>query len=511
MYQNSFINFASNIHKISKSIQSMNANYNDKPASEETIQKLLNSTKQKLSQLEISLVEIEKLQDSVSNQISISNTPDKNIELRKNCFELQGGMILSTIESILALRIILQSKSEYEIRYQMQIINLTQFELSKFLGVDKEKGMLDKLLKYINNSDEYVYLTINNIKEKIGSLSSYCDRNLRNITVHYSNPDKIYVNLNQLKDINLYSNRVINQLDIYDNIYNLIHFLIPDRSYDLSKSIDSTNYFQFLNNLNYAFFEANKRCISIIEYVNNSLSKAWEVISNLKFKKDIIIGMNDNSNDELMQQLGYIISAFNIALESSFLFFDLNCIINNYYLASNNIERSIILYRAYLTETAAITWIYGYNKKANENSLWNRLSKIPEFESNESSSKIKKEIEDLSKDFFPNKRNLRVHYFDNGNSNITLRLHEIFSLNHLEIIQRITRIINLIKQIIRFTKSLLSRISNTLEDYNGQTTESMVKFLCELKKMALQRRDMINVKKIDHIIEILSKHKVEDI
>ena len=69
----------------------------------------------------------------------------------------------------------------------MQMINLSQYELSVYLVGRDKGGVISELITYLNKSHQDSK-ELEDILQQVKLLGEQCDIRLRNVTAHYDNP-----------------------------------------------------------------------------------------------------------------------------------------------------------------------------------------------------------------------------------------------------------------------------------------------------------------------------------
>ena len=120
-------------------------------------------------------------------------------------------------------------------------------------------------------------------------------------------------------------------------------------------------------------------------------------------------------------------------MEVLYLRYDIACSIWGYMNATSDKERSQNLRLIYITKQAALTHIYGYNKKVREKSLWARIRDIEEA-GNEilNTGKVEESLMELTKDLDVDRVNSNIftHYRYKQDFYIPERLEAFDNLTH---------------------------------------------------------------------------------
>lgn len=86
----------------------------------------------------------------------------------------------------------------------MQMINLSQYELSVYLVGRDKGGVISELITYLNKSHQDSK-ELEDILQQVKLLGEQCDIRLRNVTAHYDNPNTMYTMLTTLNDEDVYA------------------------------------------------------------------------------------------------------------------------------------------------------------------------------------------------------------------------------------------------------------------------------------------------------------------
>ena len=201
--------------------------------------------------------------------------------------EILSGGIAGLHECTIALCRLLQTDSLYEKRYEMQNINLNQFEWCKYLLGRDNNGVFAQYCNLFSACNDIATNScLNDIRNRIRELGAKCNSNLRNITAHYDNPSKIYDELIQLNDEDEYVHRIGAQMEIWDkmmvfinsflNVFNN-HFSFY-KHYESSESVYDLNMQSLVNE---KISEELARRKELQTAVNAQLATAWDKIESI--------------------------------------------------------------------------------------------------------------------------------------------------------------------------------------------------------------------------------------
>lgn len=169
----------------------------------------------------------------------------------------------------------------------MQMINLSQYELSVYLVGRDQGGVISELITYLNKSHQDSK-ELEDILQQVKLLGEQCDIRLRNVTAHYDNPNTMYTMLTTLNDEDVYVKRFGNQLLIHDKILKYISSVLqiiteklsPDKkNCTYKKSVEELTLVDILNDRVAEAFH-NKGELDII--ITEQMANAWVNIESHK-------------------------------------------------------------------------------------------------------------------------------------------------------------------------------------------------------------------------------------
>ncbi|RHJ82576.1 hypothetical protein [Parabacteroides sp. AM08-6] len=476
-----------------------------KVASKETIDILINNTKNAIVDSEYLLHNIEQVKLEICN----NDLSKKYLQL---IFDLLSGSLSGMCEVYSNLKSMLSSSNIYVKRYHMQMVNLSQYEWCIYLGGKDQNGVLTNLIKHLNelhcNS-----LELENILKQVRLLGMKCDIGLRTMTAHYDEPDIMYKKLLALNDEDVYVQRIGDQLLIHGMILKYVSpvlQIIRDVLYHSGRECIYKNSFEEFNVqevLNDKVAESfnNKGKLDIT--LANQIANAWDEIESQKKMLETCEKVITFLKSKQMDYNRFIEtkSVVEMQLAVSFMRYDLICSMNCYLNATSNTERSICFMHVYRIETAALTHLYGYNEERRQNSIWNRIKSIPEFKSTPLSDDIEKNLKILTSHFDCIKRNLYTHYREGGKLNISDRWQCANKMNHPKELMQILQLVTLCNNIYHYLVSLLSVMDSTEKKKNDEMLEPIRK----IKEIACKNNMPDIVKMSDKLLSIFSLFDVK--
>ena len=462
-----------------------------RPASSELIEGLINRSKRTIRDCEQLYHDVEKTK-AIFEIISDSNK--YSLELLRLTLEILSGGVAGMHECIIGLCRMLQTNSVYEKRYQMQTINLNQFEWCKYMMGKDSKGVFEQYCNlFLECTDNATVFYLNDVRDKIRALGAKCNFSLRNITAHYDNPSTIYQELIKLQYEDEYVQRIGDQMEIYDKIivfvrsifYELQTYILFDKNNLRSKPIPKFEIQAFINDKMAEFFlQRNELQIT----VNTQLATAWDEIeschqNHYRCKKAIEFFRHHNIDLLPMQNM---LSLFEFGWIVTFMRSDLVCAMNSYLNASTMIDRSVCLHRMYMIETAALTHLYGYDDKHRQKSIWYKIKRITEFTSVPELKQIEQQLAECTNILDCNRRNMYTHYLENGLSNISRRWLDFQKMDHVKELFRFLKLVNLCKDIYLYTLQLLSAIRKAQEKKTVETQRKYSDMISKIRDIGVK-------------------------
>lgn len=393
---------------------------NKKTASKESIEVLISNIEEKMSNLENTL---NWLMSKQWEYCIIGK--DSNI---MHFYELYFGATEGIYEALSYQRNILTAESVYEKRFYMQWLNLNLYEWCKYLVGKDKKGILCRIESLFASDflceDKKALLKIIN---EVMLLGKKCNVSLRKITSHYDNPMKMYTEISKLDDEDIFFQNASEQIRIYLLIQNIIfkYLKFPD-----SNTAYVTIFPQVVNE---PFSKSIKKKSELYSKTTARLKQAWRNLerdyricqSMINFPKLLRCETHNCS-----EQFGRIIPAIQLAMEVQFIESDINCVIKSYLNAKTLLEQSFYLRKIYILQTSMLTQLYGYNKERYKNSIWYKLTLIPEFQLIEKRHEIEANLKKYTSHYHSAIRNCGIHLRKGFNFNSSLRWNNFRELSH---------------------------------------------------------------------------------
>lgn len=474
-----------------------------KVATKKTIDSLIENSIKSIGDSEHLLSYIELIKEKIQSA-------DSSESFWELIFELISGSLTGVQEVYGRLKDMLLTSSIYGKRFNMQMINLSQFEWCKYLNGSDKKGILARLILFCEKH-HYDSSNLLIIQKKVQNLGQRCNVALRKMTAHYDEPEKMYKELLALNDEDIYARRVGSQLEIHDMILKYTGRIIQAIQNALSQNCVITSFQPNLKALNIDAIVNDKVCEALSAkddlkfIIGKTLSKAWNDIESSKKNLD----GGDKAKEFLKKQkINYdriteLQSVVRLRMAICFMRYDLACSMLAYLNSKSNTERSVCFMNVYRIETSALSHLYGYDDHHRQRSIWDKIKDIPEYKANGTSSEIEAALISMTSDLDTHKRNLCIHYREDERFNISERWKCAKHLNHPKELIQVLKLINLCKDIDVYLVSLLSAM-NAMENKKIDDTLEPIR---KIKKLAIKNNFGEIVAMSDKLLSILSFKK----
>lgn len=439
---------------------------NRRPADRSTIERLIGHSERIIRDYEQLLGNVETAKAQFD---AISDNGASSLESLRLILEVLSGGVAGMHECAIALCGLLQTDSVYEKRYQMRMINLSQYEWCRYLVGRDGKGVFVQLCKLFSDCrDNDTTDHLQDIGNRIRTLSSACNVCLRNVTAHYDSPSKIYCELVKLNDEDVYVRRIGSQMEIADKIMSFINAVLDAICFRISAGAETSaqsaaTEAELRSLVNDRVVEQLRQRSDLRKSVAGSLAAGWKQIESLRKNCDknercIEWSRCRGVNPERLRNLrSLIIFDWTIA----FMFLDCACVMNSYFNASTRIARSVCLHRIYMLETAMLTHLYGYDEEHRRKSIWQGIKNLAEFAAHPASPEIERRLQECTSLLDCDRRNLYTHYREDDSSNIAERWRDFRDMDHVEELFRLQKLLVLCKDIRSYACSLLTEMAKT--------------------------------------------------
>lgn len=483
-------------------------------ASLDSIQRLIENSEKVLARIELSSQVILKARQNVLE--AIDKQHDRNVILELTLvildFLLAENEVVYDVSA--SLNALLRATDDYTKRYYMQMLNLYFCEAYQLFVGEKndEDGLLyrlENLTKELNQTGcqfiaKHIIEDIKKFKQE------YTDKELRDITRHYDNPIKMYEKQQGLSNIDFFARGASQLMAIRMEMSVVTSFLLnlvaPVEKEPLKANTSSKKNFSLKEMFNGAIYKAFKEK-SLTEKVQHVLSKGQETLDdcyrlygNCRKAKLFL----EERTLQIPEEFRKLESLILLRMEVLYLRYDIACSIWGYMNATSDKERSQNLRLIYITKQAALTHIYGYNKKVREKSLWARIRDIEEA-GNEilNTGKVEESLMELTKDLDVDRVNSNIftHYRYKQDFYIPERLEAFDNLTHYKELDDSLKLINVCKSLEDYSMQLLYCINETKnKERKKQYNEWIVKFDSLAEKIGNDERANGSLKAMRELI-----------
>ena len=437
-------------------------------ASPESIQRLIENSERGLAQIEMSQPLILDARRAVVE--AIEKEDGRNVEQELKLVVLET--ILAENEVIYdlsaSLDALLKATDDYTKRFYMQSLNLCFVEACQLFVGDKgdENGLLTKLdmLTRDLNQAGCQYL-LRHIIEDVREFSrNYAKKELRNVTRHYDDPIKMYEMQWELNDIDFFAKGSSELMAIRMEVTVVSSYLLslftPNKSTSQSAASSSKCDFDVKGMFNEAIFKALKEK-NLKGEVQRTLDKGQRVLdecyrlySGCRRAVDYLKEKGCQKTDAFDK----LETLTKLRMETLFLRYDIACSVWGYLNASTEQERSQNLRLIHITKQAALTHIYGYNKNAQERSLWTKIKLLEEANDVKlNTCKVEHSLKLLTGNLSEDKENSQIfaHYRYKSDFYIPARLEAFGKMVHYQELTESLELLNVCKEIEQYAAGML--------------------------------------------------------
>ncbi|MDH6535398.1 hypothetical protein D0T51_09580 [Parabacteroides sp. 52] len=443
------------------------------PASEDSLKLLVQNCKGAIKDLENIFPAMMKLRISLTEiRADDIEYKDTIIAFLSKTEDLLLGSNFILHELMSSLRFLPETTFIYEKRYHIQNINLSLCEAySYFLG-NKNDGvwsLLKPMILALNNSSLNSYVVkIDNELAILGK--EHCDVQMRHSTAHYDQPIERYKKVNNITEEDKYCKATSKYLLIHMHISqvsmiitDIIKRIVPKNvsssikpmipAFDIKAFVEENIAIKLSSDERIAYLSSE----SLIK-TSNSIDSLYKNHLMCEGAEKFIASKNIKSatNIEALHKL------IMLRMMIGFIHCDLTCSIRAYMNSKSRVERSLHLRRIYVTEVSGLTYLYGYNKEKNAQSLWQQLMNMDingDRDGNENKKEsLRKKLEELTSSLNSPRRNLYIHFREYENLNILKRYEAYEELNQLDEVKRALNLIHLCKEIDNYTIFMLKQV-----------------------------------------------------
>lgn len=443
-------------------------------ASPESIPRLIENSEKGLAQIEMSspiLLEGRKAIEDAINKQEERNAVLYLLLLVYDTLLAENEVIYDLSASLDPL---LKATDDYAKRYYMQSLNLCFWEACQlFVGEEgDEDGLLSKLVKLTKELNQAgCELILKHIIDDIQEFrTNFADRDLRNITRHYDDPVKMYEKQRELTNIEFFA-KGTNQLmairmEVSVVSSYLLNLLVPVKNSNNSVSLPPQKRFDLKGMINDAMFKAfkEKNLTEVVQQTLSGSKKALDDCYRLYRNCGEAAEFLEDRNCEIPETFKEMEMLIKMRMETLYLRCDHACSVWGYLNASSDKERSQNLRLIHITKQAALTHLYGYNEKARERSLWAKVSRKAETNSERlNTADLEKTLNELTSNLGKDRdnSNMFAHYRYKQEFYIPARLEAFSKMVHYKELTESVKLLNVCKSLETYTYNLLYCISET--------------------------------------------------
>ena len=332
--------------------------------------------------------------------------------------------------------------------------------------------MLSKLLKLTKELNQAgCELIVKHIIDDIQEFrTNYADKDLRDITRHYDDPVKMYEKQQELTSIEFFA-KGANQLmairmEVSVVSSYLLNLLVPVKESNNSVPQTSQNRFDLKGMFNEAMFKAfkEKNLTEVVQQTLRESQKALDDCYRLYQNCGKAARFLDEKGCEISETFKEMETLIKMRMETLYLRCDLACSVWGYLNAASDKERSQNLRLIHITKQAALTHLYGYNEKARERSLWTKVRRMAETNSERlNTADLEKTLNELTSNLGEDRdnSNMFTHYRYKQEFYIPARLDAFSKMVHYKELTESVKLLNVCKSLEKYTYNLLYCISET--------------------------------------------------
>lgn len=461
-------------------------------ASKESIDRLIANSGKTLATLEGSYADVLSLRKAVEK--AKEQTQENSVVL--DLLAITADVILTSTEVSYdlsaSLKSMLMAKDVYAKRFCMQSLNLCFCESVCCLVGSDGNGLLTKLEASTKETSltGCQFLTRHIINDIQLFADKFPNRNLRNITRHYSDPIRMYGEYQKLTDEDFFAKGVNELLAIIMEIHVVTSYVLsimrlcqtetPSKVNSPAPSLDIQ---KLLNNAIFVAFE--KR--NVKDELNKTIQKGQSAVDEcygLYRKTQGAKAYLQGGKIEDVAIFGQLQSLVLLRMQAVYMKSDLACAVWSYLNAESDKERSQSLRMIHITKQAALTHLYGYNEKTRKESLWNRIKDIAETkDSRLDAESVESAFKELTKDLKTDSKQSRVftHYRHKDELYLPARLDALKQMNHRQELEEVLQLFGLCNKIDTYLHQLLTTMNKTQD---AKTKKQRDEYLKKIDDMA---------------------------
>lgn len=481
---------------------------NKKPATQESIERVIDITENAI----LSYEELLKNLENERKSIYLAPHQFEGVrELLYFLYELLIGSVVCMYEECSALKNLLGTESIYEKRYHMQLINLNQYEWCKYLLGRDNKGVFALIDNFFNESGNLEFMNkLQCLKKSITELGDMCNVKLRNITSHYDKPKRMYNQMVMLDSEDEYLDKLSYQMIIFEEIFlfvnSVIYYFISNKLVNYTHNQQRNKMFDFnpVSIVNGLIAKEIANESDVMSTVSTVLCGAWEKIESSRvLVKQLDLGvclLAKKGSDT--GELNDLMPIVEIKWAVDFMRFDIACSVKAYLNACTEMERSVLLRRVHIIEIAALTHLYGYSEKEQSCSIWNKIKQSRFFPNNPLSDELERNIIAFMSSTDKELKNLYIHYREDEQLNISSRLNAYNEMLHFEELLKHHKLILLCNKLDAFILSMMYNV----QKYQDDKWSEILKPIYQVKEMAVKNKNEELVSLCEQILSLVGSH-----
>lgn len=446
-----------------------------KQADEHTLNVLRNSAKDLKRQLETMLPTLEEFHKIMSSQESVDNKDFISV-FASGVKDLLFGSDFILNELMSYFKMTIGTNIVYEKRYFLRCINECVCEAYNYFKGKENNGVWDNIIPAVRTLDNPILnVYADNIESELQKLEeNHLDIKLRNVSVHYDKPIKMYETISTITSEDTFCKAISQYMLIHmrishfaDIAFAVLFQLLPNRNTICSqKEAKQTRTWDIKALLEIRLaekFASDSRMEIVSKESLERISKSLDSLCNSYKGVEVARHYFKEKDIDFPKSIGVTQKLCLIRMMIDFMRCDITCAMRAYMNSETDLERALHLRKIYLTEVSALKHLYGYNEKSRHNSLWTQLMTVNPNYNNDKAQQIQKKLDAFESHLDTTKRNLFIHFKEKGHLNIEKRYEAYKQLDHINEVKEALALLALCKEIEIFTTETLQQI-NKVED-----------------------------------------------
>lgn len=492
----------------------------------------LPASKNKLESLSQSIkVNLEEVQSLIPMLVEQKKSAEKNAGLMGtissliiNIQDVTLGSCFIITEIMSLMRCLIDTKNEFEKRYYIKWLNHSFCEAYVYFNKKEDGKDVDGVwlqLKSEIKAFQTPVLTsniklIDQVLEDIEK--KYCNWELRRATSHFNEPQDEFIEVANCNNEDRITKGVSSFLSLHmkitelcSNLTTVLLQLIPKHEFTINanKTNEDKHFIDLFNNKLSEAFNKDDKLISVL---NETIAKCAKELDGSYKSVNLVRNAKDYalSNKIELKQFDVMYQLAQIRMTVAFMKGDLACSIKSYLHSENNTERASNLRRINLVETAILTKLYGYNEIRRTSSLWVKLREFDGNFSDDRTQIIEFKLNEITKEYDKNSRNLNTHFREGKKLNIVERYDAYSNMNHADLILHCLELVNLCKDLDHYTMSVLCRQQRNLNKKSENKKKEWLDKFEKMRDISINSNSSVQEKR--QIIEMIDKSEqmIED-